>query len=205
MTDSARDGRPGTFAREVARKTIHLTSSAVPVLLAFGTALRIVEWILLVCFAAAIVVEIARRRSSRVALGFNRVFGSLLRTREQTDLTGATWLLGAMLIAVVLLPREIAIASTWAVAVGDASAAIIGMYFGRHRTLGSNKSLEGSVTCMIVSALGALLLARMSVAESILVGVMAAVAERLPWPDDDNARIVIIVGAAAWLWRAVSY
>jgi hypothetical protein len=39
----------------------------------------------------------------------------------------------------------------------------------------------------------------------MLLGVVAAVAERLPWPGDDNARIIVAVGVTAWVWRAISY
>ena len=174
-------------------------------LLAVNVAQRFVQTTLLVCVIGALGIEIARRRSRRLAERFSRLFAPLLRAREHTHLTGATWLLCAMLAAVVLLPRDIAIAATWAVAVGDASAALVGMHFGRHRPRPSTKTLEGSTACMIVSALGALLLARMSLLESALLGVVAAVAERLPWPGDDNARIIAAVGAIAWLWHVVSY
>ena len=176
-----------------------------PALLALGVAQRIVASVLLVCFAAAATVEIARRRSSRVALRFTQLFAPLLRAREHAHVTGATWLLGAMLAAVVFLPRDVAIAATWAVAVGDASAAIVGMHFARHRARASNKSLAGSLACMIASTIGALLLARMSLTESALLGVVAALAERMSWPGDDNARIVVAVGASAWLWHVLSY
>lgn len=187
------------------RKSIHLTSSAIPALLALGAAQRLVQWVLLVCFAAAVTVEFARRRSSRAARQFMRFFAPLLRAREHAHVTGATWLLGAMLAAVLLLPRDIAIAATWAVAVGDASAAIVGMYFGRHRARHSRKSLEGSAACLIVSIVGTLLVARMSLMESVLLGVVASTAERLSRPGDDNVRIVAAVGATAWVWRAISY
>ena len=205
MNDSARRELPPTLAREAARKSIHLTSSAIPVSLALGAPHRLVEGVLFVCVAGALAVEVARRHSSRVEQSFTQLFAPLLRAREHAHVTGATWLLGAMLAAVLLLPRDIAIAATWAVAVGDASAAIVGMYFGRPRAQPSRKSLEGSTACMVVSMCGALLLARMPLAESILLGVVASIAERLPWPGDDNARIIVAVGATAWVWRAVSY
>jgi dolichol kinase len=134
-----------------------------------------------------------------------RLFASLLRVHETQSVTGATWLLGAMLGAVAILPRDAAIAATWAVAIGDASAALIGIRFGRHRDRESGKSLEGSAACAITTTLGALLLARLSLAESLMLGVIAAVAERWTWPADDNARIVALVGASAWLWSVVLY
>jgi dolichol kinase len=192
------------IAREAARKGIHLTSAAVPLALALGVARGIVGTGLAVLFAIALVAEIARRASVAAAARFTRLFAPLLRAHETRSITGATWLLGAMLAAVAILPRETAIAATWAVAVGDASAALIGVRFGRHRAR-SGKSLEGSAACAITTTLGAVVLARVSLAESLTLGIVAAVAERAPWPADDNARIVTLVGASAWLWSVVLY
>jgi dolichol kinase len=204
-TDGAA-GRPHiAITQEAARKGIHLTSAAVPVGLALGVARGTVIVVLATLFAIALVVEIARRTSSTAASRFMRLFAPLLRAHETRRLTGATWLLGAMLAAVAMLPRHAAITATWAVAVGDASAALIGIRFGRHRARESGKSLEGSIACAITTMLGALLLARLSPAESLVLGVIAAVAERATWPADDNARIVMLVGASAWLWSVMLY
>ena len=199
-------GRPyAAITQEAARKGIHLMSAAVPVGLALGVTRNIVIVALATLFSIALVVEIARRTSAAAASRFMRLFASLLRAHEAQSVIGATWLLGAMLGAVAILPRDAAIAATWAVAIGDASAALIGIRFGRHRDRESGKSLEGSAACAITTTLGALLLARLSLAESLMLGVIAAVAERATWPADDNARIVALVGASAWLWSVVLY
>lgn len=197
-------GSSAALAREAARKGIHLTSTVVPLALATGGTRRVVGTGLVVLFAIALAVELARRMSPSITAWFARRFAPLLRPRESTHVTGATWLLGAMLVAVALLPLDAAIAATWAVAAGDAGAAMIGIRFGRHRSA-SGKSLEGSAACMLVTTIGALLLARMPFAESATLGVVAAIAERAPWPADDNARIVALVGAVAWLWSMTSY
>jgi dolichol kinase len=175
------------------------------VALALGVPRSIVVIGLAALCALALAVEIARRASAAAASRFMRLFAPLLRAHETHGVTGATWLLAAMFAAVAILPRNAAIAATWAVAVGDASAALIGVRLGRHRARNSGKSLEGSAACAITTTLGALLLAQLSLAESLTLGVIAAVAERASWPTDDNARIVILVGASAWLWSVVLY
>jgi dolichol kinase len=205
MNDGAAGGSHAAITREAARKGIHLTSCAVPVGLTFGVARSAIIVVLAALFAIALVVEIARRSSTAVASRFMRLFAPLLRAHEANGVTGATWLLGAMLVAVAVLPRDAAIVATWAVAVGDASAALIGIRFGRHRARESGKSLEGSAACAIATTLGALLLAHLSLTESSLLGIIAAAAERATWPADDNARIVTLVGASAWLWSVVLY
>ncbi len=183
---------------------MHLTSASVPAALALGVPRGVVVLVLAALLAAAIGVEIARRRSPRVAAMFATTFAPLLRARERTAVTGATWLIATMTLAVAILPRDAAIAATWAAAVGDALAALVGMRWGRHRSA-DGKSLEGSVACAVATTLGVLLLAHLSLTGAALCGVVAAVAERLPWPDDDNTRIASLVGAAAWAWRVTPY
>jgi dolichol kinase len=204
-SDGAAGGPHAAITQEAARKAIHLTSAAVPLGLALGVARIIIVVALAALFALALIVEIGRRSSVATASRFMRLFAPLLREHETHSVTGATWLLGAMLAAVAILPRDAAIAASWAVAVGDASAALIGIRFGRHRARESGKSLEGSAACAITTALGALLLAHLSLTESSMLGVVAALAERATWPADDNARIVMLVGASAWLWSVALY
>ena len=143
--DSADGDARAAITREAARKAIHLTSAAVPLALALGVARNVVVVGLAVSFAIALVVEIARQASITTASRFMCLFAPLLRAHEAHRATGATWLLGAMLLA------------------------------------------------------------RLSLAESLTLGVIAAVAERASWPADDNARIVTLVGASAWLWSVVLY
>ncbi|NUR18376.1 MAG: hypothetical protein HOQ12_02465 [Gemmatimonadaceae bacterium] len=149
----------------------------------------------------ALLVEGARRSSVHAARAFDRVCAPLLRAHETRALTGATWLLASMCAAVALLPRDAAITATWAAAVGDAAAALVGMRFGRHRSLRDGKSLEGSVACIIATLAGAWLLARLTFPLAFIASLVAAIAERLPWPRDDNARLVALVGVAVVVGR----
>jgi dolichol kinase len=205
VTSDRRDDRRSAVAREAGRKAIHVTSAIVPIALALGVARMVVATILAALFLIALAVEVSRRASPAAAGRFNRLFAPLLREHERYAITGATWLIGAMLIAVALLARNAAIVATWAVAIGDATAALIGIRFGRRRAPGSGKSLEGSVACAATTIVGALLLAHMTLFESMVLGISAALAERATWPRDDNVRIVVVVGVSAWLLTRVLY
>jgi len=196
-------GAPLTVRRELARKTLHLFWALVPVAYAMGAPRRLLIGVLLVVSACAVVMEIARARSERVRLVFDRATGLLLREHEHHQWSGATWLLLSFLVVVLLFELPIAVAAMWAVAVGDASAAIVGRTIGRHRIGRSRKSVEGSVACAIMSAAGALLLADLSVASSIIVGLSAAIAEWPARPLDDNMRIGMGVGIGILLSRMV--
>lgn len=190
-------------AREIGRKGLHLTSVVVPALLAVGTERWLLAAGLAALAGAALVVEIARRRSPSAAGRFAAVFSPLLRRHEHDRLTGATWLLLSFLAAVAILPRDVAIAALWSAAVGDAAAALVGIPFGRRRAGDTGKSLEGSAACAVTSALGALFVGALAPWIAIVAGIVAALAERAPWPHDDNARIVALVGAAVWICTTV--
>lgn len=198
MSEGARDSAP-SFRRELARKALHLTSATVPVALALGIPRRVALIVLGTLLAIAISVETARALSAAAASRFDAIFAALLRVHEARRLTGATWLLAAMFMAVMLLPRSAAIAATWAAAVGDAAAALIGMRFGRHRSPRDGKSLEGSAACFLATLIGVSLLARVAFPVALLLAAAAMIAERLPWPHDDNIRVIAAVGVVAMI------
>ena len=165
-----------------------------PISLAAGIERRVALLVLATLALVAIGVECARATSPITASRFNAIFQPLLRSRETRAITGATWLIVSLFAAVLLLPVDIAITATWAAAVGDAVAALIGMRFGRHRSDRDGKSLEGSAACLLATLLGTVLLAHLPFTVAFSAALAATGAERLPWPRDDNARIVALVG-----------
>ncbi|HET7459577.1 MAG TPA: hypothetical protein VFJ74_18135 [Gemmatimonadaceae bacterium] len=192
-----------TLRRELARKALHISSAAVPVAYAAGLLSRgVLGAGLLALLALALVVEVGRARSARLRSHFTRATGALLREHEHDRWAGATWLLVAFCIAVWLFPAPVAIAATWAVALGDASAAVVGRWLGRHRLSPTvAKTVEGSAACAAVSFAGALWVAHLGVAASVVAGLAAAIAEAPARPLDDNVRVVLAVGAGILLWR----
>jgi len=188
-----------SLRRELARKGLHLLSLVVPVSYAAGVSRSLVTWVLAFALATALAVEMGRRRSARAGALFDSTVGGLLRDHERRSASGATWLIVALLIAVVCLPRDIAIAAMCAVALGDAAAAIAGRALTR--TTSHRKSFSGSAACFAASAITARAIAQFAWREALIVGILAAVAERPRRPLDDNLRIVIVVGCGILLWR----
>ena len=193
--------QPSPLRHELARKAIHLTAVVFPLAYAAGVERRVLTIVLAVIVATALSVELMRSRHERTRQAFTRVTGSLLREHEHHRLSGATWLVLSLLGAVLLFPRDVAIAAMWAAAVGDAMAALFGRVFGRFRLGGQGKSVEGSAACFLAVLVGSYAIAHLSLAESIVSAITSAGAEFPSRPWDDNMRIAAFTGSAILLWR----
>jgi dolichol kinase len=190
-----------SLAREARRKALHLSSSVVPVAYALGVSRSVLGAIVVAACAVAIAVELARAYHAPTRARFHSLVGGLLRQHEREGWVGATWMLLSYASVIWLAPRGIAIASMWAVAVGDAFAALVGRGLGFGRVRGSAKSLSGSAACFAGVVVGAFWIAHLTTAESLVAGLAAAVAE---WPEhvvDDNVRIAAAVTGGILLCR----
>ena len=185
--------------RELPRKTLHLTTASIPVALWLGVEQRLVATLLVALFGVACAVEFARRRSAAFSSRFDATVGVMLRPHEVTNgITGATWLLAAFALTCLTVPAYAAIAATWAGAVGDGSAAVIGSAWRRWRG-GSGKTLVGSAACAIATAAGAYWLAGLTPVIAGALGVAAAAAERPQIALDDNVRVTAAVAVVTVL------
>jgi dolichol kinase len=183
------------------RKLLHLATATVPVAWAYGVVSGAeVRNVLTVAAAVAVSVELLRCRSRAFGVRFDALVGRLLKPHEREGLTGATWLILAMLGAVTFLPSTAARAALWAGAVGDAAAALAGTVFSR-RDPSRGKTLAGAAACAVATTLGAWWLAPCTWGAAVVLGAVAAAAE---WParwGDDNLRVTLATGLAAWLLR----
>ena len=126
-----------SLQRELARKLLHVSTAIVPVAYAAGTPRDVVGIALGALAAVALAVELARR-STRGAAHFTRATGTLLREHEHAGAwAGATWLLLAFLLAVVAVPRAVAVAAMLGVSLGDAAGAVVGRWWGERRAHGA--------------------------------------------------------------------
>jgi dolichol kinase len=190
-----------SLRHELARKAIHLTAAVFPLGYAAGMARGVLIAVLVVLAAVALIVEVARARHERTRQAFTRATGPLLRPHEGSRISGATWLVLALLVAVVVFPRDVAIAVMWAATVGDALAALFGRAFGQLRLGSAGKTLEGSAACFAATLTGSLAIAHLSLAESIVSAITSSAAEFPSRPWDDNVRVVVFAGSAILLWR----
>ena len=199
-----------SLRHELARKALHLSSAAVPAVYALGAPRERLLPALLALVGVAALVELARARSQRARAHFVRATGRLLRAHEHERLSGATWMLAAYAFAVAAYPRDAAVAAMWAVAVGDASAAIVGRLAAqragraalpRGAPVPHGKTLAGSAACFVATLAGAAGVAALPLAPSVVAAAAATLAERPAGPVDDNVRVVVAVGCGILLWR----
>jgi dolichol kinase len=189
--------------QELPRKTLHFATAVVPVALAYAMPQRSVAAALVALFGIAVAVEFARRRSPAVRAQFSSTVGRMLRPHEAAHgITGATWLLGSFALVCLAAPTPIAIAATWAGAVGDGSAALAGTAW-RHRYGGSGKTAIGSLACLVATALGAWWLGGLPFGAALGVGAAAALVERPAVALDDNVRVTAGTALAAALLQRI--
>ena len=186
---------------ELKRKIIHLIGLLIPICYYFfreeDKAIAVI--ILLLLTAIYFLLELMRIKNKTVEEYFLTHFSSLLRTHEKKKITGTGYYLLSSLLTVLLFKKEIAIACLSFLVLGDMFAAIIGMRFGRIKTI-AKKSLEGSLACfaacMVIGLfVGWLLPTDYLSLQIIAIGAFTApIVELLPLGFDDNLTIPIISG-----------
>jgi dolichol kinase len=97
----------------------------------------------------------------------------------------------------VLLPKAPAIAALWCVTAGDPAAALFGTWRTSASPTSPGKTLGGTVACAVISIAGVWSLGGYAVSSAVVIGVVAALAERFNGPIDDNALIAAAAGVAA--------
>lgn len=145
----------------------------------------------------AIALDLVRLHDHRVKRFFKQFFGEMIREHEQFNLLGSTYLLLAALLAIEIFPLPIAAAALGFTVLGDASGALVGRAWGRHRFF--NKSLEGAAGCLAAClAWAAYVAAFGGAAWPVLAAgaLVASLVEMLPIPLDDNLGITLISGYA---------
>lgn len=142
---------------EINRKLLHVFALVLPLGIFYGPSFCGVDrlWactltLALTCFS--IFVEFARLRNGSFGKWFLHFFGLLLRKEEKSQVTGATYLMGASAIcSIISLHSEAAAVAAFLgltfFILGDAAAALVGKAIGRVKIRG--KTLEGSMGCFL--------------------------------------------------------
>ncbi len=193
-----------TYGDEVRRKLIHLGSAAIPITY-WLTNRSVMLYVLVPLVVIAIVGETLRHTRPGFRRFIDGWLGRILRQAEAHTLAGATYVVFAASLAILLFDKPIAITVLLFLSVSDALASLIGIRFGRIRLGG--KSLEGCAA-FFVSAAAIALLVLPSTLVAIVGAAVATVTEALPLKLaghklDDNLTIPLVAGAAMTLMRTI--
>jgi glycerol-3-phosphate acyltransferase PlsY len=151
-----------------------------------------------------LLVDFLRLRLNPVKNIFIILFGSLLRRREFSSLTGGSYLMLASLVCMLIFGssdsgRGVFMAAIGFLSLGDTAAAIVGLSFGRVKIF--RKTLEGTLAGLLVSVGVAWVVSilpglDLPLGIGILGAVSASIVEALPIEVNDNVVIPLLSGAA---------
>lgn len=198
------------YKNELLRKTIHLLSLSIPVIYYFITReLALIILVPLVIFS--LITDLSRYYFPNFGNLFYKFFGFLLRDHEKDhvkkNLNGATYVLIAAVITVLIFPKVIAITAFAILIVSDISAALIGRRFGKVPFL--SKSLEGTLAFFISACIVIFVAPKVAgLPAEYFIGFFAAfigaIAENISYGyADDNLTIPLSIGATMWILYAI--
>lgn len=182
-----------TIRQELIRKTIHLSCSVIPLLYYYMLDRELVIVISSLITVGFAIAEILRYRSEKFKKLFERIFLPLLREEEKSgSLTGATLLFLAVTVSLILFSKTTAITAILILTVADSMAAVIGKAYGRHRLF--NKSLEGSITFLIISGVIVFLFSGEFYWKYLIYVVILTIIEAAPLYINDNIVLPVAAG-----------
>lgn len=149
--------------------------------------------------ALFLIVDLLRLRLNPFKDIFIIIFGSLLRKKEFSSLTGGSYLLVAALVAMLLFGsnKGVFIAAISFVAIGDTVAALVGLSCGKIRVF--RKTLEGTLAgflaCIVVAVVVSFLPGiDLPLIVGIIGAISASVVESLPFEINDNVVVPLFSG-----------
>ncbi|MGB2770146.1 MAG: diacylglycerol/polyprenol kinase family protein [Candidatus Zixiibacteriota bacterium] len=192
-----------SFYNEFRRKAIHLFALTIPIgyfLLPKTPSLLILSPFV----AGAIMIDIVRLRKLPLHGFLNRLLGPILRDHEEEDFVGASYILSASFLSILLFHKSVAMAAISFIILGDIAAALIGRRFGKTKIPWSltkvnpfgndRKSLEGSLSCLLMCLVVAMVIPQLPLWIGIIGAVTATVAEGISLPINDNFSVPLLSG-----------
>ena len=179
------------LAKEVVRKTIHVTIAFVPTLAKWNMTATVV------LLAAGILFYVANEtaRVSGTGFGFvSRMTAVASRPGERGFVWGPVTLgLGAM-AALLYYPDPAATVAIYALAFGDGIASVVGKLWGRRSAAWiGTKTPVGSLACFVAVFVSVLTVTR-SVPQTLVAAFVATALELIPVKDVDNLIIPLGTG-----------
>ena len=181
-----------SLRKEFFRKTIHICTAFVPLLLHFARAPAIF------CLCAAgifyIIAESLRSNGHEIPLVSDITAAAARKRDENKFVLGPVTLVAGIIAAAVLWNETAASVGIFALAFGDGLASLAGKTFGKIRVPYTHgKTVEGSLTCFAAIFSSTFFVTGNSEL-SLLVAIVGALIEVLPLKDFDNLIIPVFLG-----------
>lgn len=201
-----------SFKGELMRKTLHISSSVIPIAYFFLERNLLLE-ILLPIITAMLLVEFLKYKSSFVYDMYLKIFKVMLREHEfdlrRVRFNGATWLLLGDIASIIIFPKLIAITGMLLLSLSDSFSAIIGKTYGK-KQYAPNRSIIGSLTFFVVGILIVFLTPKYfytSQEYALAAGAVffTTLIDALNLPTDDNFTIPIISSVLLYVLYIIFY
>ncbi|MEE8418120.1 MAG: diacylglycerol/polyprenol kinase family protein [candidate division Zixibacteria bacterium] len=177
---------------ELLRKLTHIAAISIPIMYYF-TSQRLVLTLLAGGFSVFLAGDLLRFFGhDRTKSLINRYFGLMIRPREKSNFSGATYILASSILTILIFDKSIAILAIAYIVVGDTAGAIVGRIWGRNRF--RNKTLEGSASFFVACCIVALIVPGVPWWVKIAGAFIATIVEAFTIYMDDNLTVPLISG-----------
>lgn len=190
------------------RSSFHALTAVVVILLVEHVLTRRQIWIVPLCFASTFwFLEGMRKHSARARAFLLWLFRAIAHPHERYRINSSTWFATALFIIGFAYEPMICVVALAVIGFADPAAALVGRRWGKTRLI-NNRSLQGSLTFVVVGCLASLAVLAIWHAElsfgamlllSLGAAVPAALAELLSRRLDDNLTIPVVAATGAYL------
>ncbi|MFZ9594681.1 MAG: diacylglycerol/polyprenol kinase family protein [Bdellovibrionia bacterium] len=156
-----------------------------------------------------LVVENARIRNPAINEKILRYWSAVMRSHELRQMSTIPHYLAAVILAIGIFPKPVAVLSILYLACGDPIASLFGILYGHLGPRFKNgKSLIGSlagvlcctgISLIYLSSLGVTHSVGSWLIVSLLGGLVGGLTEMIPFDIDDNFTIPVVSGFALWM------
>ena len=180
-----------TFKNEIVRKLLHLTALIIPVTYLKINNLFFVNSFISLLFLSIIFLELMKKNNTIIWKIFNSFFNPFIRKYEYKKPMGSSYMIFSFFLIILFFNKIIVATSMFITIVSDALAAIIGLRYGKLKTI-NNKTLEGSYA-FLVSTIIILFIAttNLSLYIIIIISIIITAIEAFTPMEYDNLTVPI--------------
>ena len=186
---------------EYKRKGIHLLALSIPIGY-FFVSQRVALSILIPITLSSIIFDFVRILNLPGHRILDYLFGPMLRSHEEIDLTGGSYILFASTLSIFLFAKPVALAAIGFIILGDIFSALVGRKYGKISF--GDKTLEGSLGFFVACLLVTVTVPDLALWVGVIGGLVAALTEALDLPVDDNLAVPLVSGLIMELLLKIS-